>query len=194
MESFNHWNSNVVMVTTLRLSASALIVIIETRGAAGSRGWSRWLSFSLLKQWQYQWQFMTVFLLALFYSTHIPMFTVLDPLLEFTYHLLSCWRKFVLCIQSLLCMLFLSGWPPCQRSDMILMEVSQRAYDMIHNITRLFGYFYVCEIYVNLIWYLYLFMLNKFCLSLSLSLRQWMKEWIKLLIQGINRAGLNCVT
>ena len=50
MESFNHWNSNVVMVTTLRLSASALIVIIETRGAAGSRGWLCWLSFLLLKQ------------------------------------------------------------------------------------------------------------------------------------------------
>ena len=144
MESFNHWNSNVVMVTTLRLSASALIVIIETRCAAGSRGWSWWLSFSFLKQWQYQWQFMTVFLHALFNNTHIPMFTVLDPLLEFTYHLLSCWRKFTLCIQLLLCMLFISGWPPCQRSDVILMEVSQRAYDMIHYISGLFGYFYVC--------------------------------------------------
>ena len=98
------------------------------------------------------------------------MFTVLDPLLEFTYHLLVSWRKFALCIQSLLCMLFLFGWPPCQRSDMILMEVSQHVYDMIHYISGLFGYFSVCEIYVNLIWYLYLFMLNKFCLSLSLSL------------------------
>ena len=97
------------------------------------------------------------------------MFTVLDPLLEFTYHLLSSWRKFALFIQSLLCMLFLFGWPPCQRSDMILMEVSQRAYDMIHYISGLYGYLYVCEIYVNLIWYLYLFMLNKFCLSLSES-------------------------
>ena len=98
------------------------------------------------------------------------MFTVLDPLLEFTYHLLFSWRKFALCIQSLLCMLFLFGWPPCQRSDVILMEVSQHAYDMIHYISGLFGYLYVCETYVNLIWYLYLFMLNKFCLSLSLSL------------------------
>ena len=115
MESFNHRNSNVVTVTTLRLSASALIVIIETRGAVGSRGWSRWLSFSFLKQWQYQWP---VFLHALFHSTHIPMFTVLDPLLEFTYHLLSYWRKFALCIQSLLCLLFLSGWPPCQDSGL----------------------------------------------------------------------------
>ena len=89
------------------------------------------------------------------------MFTVLDPLLEFTNHLLSSWRKSALCIQSLLCMLFLFGWPPCQRSDMILMEVSQRAYDMIHFISGLFVYFYVCEIYVNLIWwYLYLFMLT----------------------------------
>ena len=112
---------------------------------------------------------MTVFFHALFYSTHIPMFTVFDPLLEFTYHLLFSWRKFALCIQSLLCMLFLFGWPPCQRSDMIVMEVSQHAFDMIHYISGLFGYFYVCEIYVNLMWYLYLFMLNKFCLSLSLS-------------------------
>ena len=53
---------------------------------------------------------------------------------------------------------------------MILMEVSQRAYDMIHYISGLYGYLYVCEIYVNLIWYLYLFMLNKFCLSLAQSL------------------------
>ena len=97
----------------------------------------------------------SAFFHALF-STHIPMFTVLDPLLEFTYHLLSSWRKFVLCIQSLLCMLFFFGWLPCQRSGMILMEVSQRAYDMIHYISGLYGYLYVCEIYVNLIWYLYL--------------------------------------
>ena len=68
MESFNHWNSNVVMVTTLRLTTSALIVIIETRGSVGSPGWSPWLSFSFLKQWQYQWQFMTVFFHALFYT------------------------------------------------------------------------------------------------------------------------------
>ena len=53
--------------------------------------------------------------------------------------------------------------------DMILMEVSQRAYDMIHYISGLYGYLYVCEIYVNLIWYLYLFMLNKICLSLSVN-------------------------
>ena len=106
------------------------------------------------------------------------MFTVLDPLLDFTYHLLFSWRKFALCIQSLLCMLFLFGWPPWQRSDMILMEVSQHAYDMIHYISGLFGYFYVCEIYVNLIWYLYLFMLNKFCLSLSLSRPQWVNNCI----------------
>ena len=53
--------------------------------------------------------------------------------------------------------------------DMILMEVSQRAYDMIHYISGLYGYLYVYEIYVNLIWYLYLFMLNKICLSLSVN-------------------------
>ena len=110
------------------------------------------------------WQFSSM---PFYYSTLVPMFTVLNPLLEFTYHLLFSWRKFALCIQSLLCMLFVFGWPPCQRSDMSLMEVSQYVYDMIHYISGLFGYFYVCEIYVNLIWYLYLFMLNKFCLSLS---------------------------
>ena len=43
---------------------------------------------------------------------------------------------------------------------MILMEVSQRAYAMIHYISGLYGYLHVCEIYVNLIWYLCLFMLN----------------------------------
>ena len=48
-----------------------------------------------------------------------------------------------------------------------VIEVSQRAYDVIHYISGLYGYLYVCEIYVTLIWYLYLFMLNKFCLSLS---------------------------
>ena len=74
------------------------------------------------------------------------------------------------CIQLLVCMFFLFGWPPCQRSDIICMEVSQRAYDMNHYISGLCGYLYVCEMYVNLIWYLYLFMLNKICLSLSLSL------------------------
>ena len=77
------------------------------------------------------------------------MFTVLDPLLEFTYHLLSSWRKFALCIQSLSCMLFHFGWPSCLRSDMILMEVSQRAYVTIHYISGLYGYLYVCEIYVT---------------------------------------------
>ena len=170
MESFNHWNSNVVMVATLRLTTSALIVINETRGAAGSRGWSPWLSFSFLKTVTVPVTIYDSFLPCPFYSTLVPMFTVLNSLLEFTYHLLFSWRKFALCIQSLLCMLFLFGWPPYQRSDMILMEVSQHAYDMIHYISGLFGYFCVCEIYVNLIWYLYLFMLNKFCLSLSLSL------------------------
>ena len=67
--------------------------------------------------------------------------------------------------------------PPCQRSDRILMKVSQNAYDMIHYMTGLYGYLYVCEIYVNLKWYLYLFMLNKFCLSLSLRLSLSLSLW-----------------
>ena len=40
-------------------------------------------------------------------------------------YLLSCQHEVVLRIQpTLQCMLFLFGWPPCQRSDLILMEVS----------------------------------------------------------------------
>ena len=170
MESFNHWNSNVVMVTTLRLTTSALIVIIETRGAAGSRGWSPWLSFSFLK---------TVTVpVAIYEFSSMPFFMVhlylcLQCLIPYSSSPINCYLvdanlHYVFnhcCVCS-----SLFEWPPCQRSIMILMEVSQHAYDMIHYISGLFGYFYVCEIYVNLIWYLYLSLLNKFCLSLSLSL------------------------
>ena len=113
------------------------------------------------------------------------MFTVLDPLLEFTYHLLSSWRKFALCIQSLPCMLFLVGWPPCQRSDMILMEVSQRGNDMIHYILGLYGYLYSCEIYVNLILYLYLFMLNKFESESETVTRQIVAQFVIKMYIGI---------
>ena len=90
--------------------------------------------------------------------------------------------------------LFLFGWPPCQRSDMTLMEVSQRALDSLYirsiwllNIGGVFLFvclgFFVCYLVVflfffffwgggvvTLIWYLYLFWLNKHCLSLSLIL------------------------
>ena len=34
--------------------------------------------------------------------------------------------------RSLLCMHFLFGWPPCQRSDMTLVEVSQHSYDYLY--------------------------------------------------------------
>ena len=67
-----------------------------------------------------------------------------------------------------LCMLFLFGWPPCQRSDMTLMEVSQRALDSLY--IRNIWLLYIVMFFVNLIWYLYLFWLNKHSLSLSLSL------------------------
>ena len=70
-ESFNHWNGKVVKVTTLWLLASALIVIIEIRGAADSRERLKWLSFSFLKQCQYQWQFMTQFSSMQFFMVHI---------------------------------------------------------------------------------------------------------------------------
>ena len=57
--------------------------------AAGSRGWSPWLSFSFLKTVTVPVAIYDSFLpCPFFYSTHIPMFTVLDPLLEFTNHLL----------------------------------------------------------------------------------------------------------
>ena len=68
-------------------------------------------------------------------------------------------------------MLFLFGWSPCQRSDITLMEVSQRALDSLYisNIWLL----YIGVFFVNLIWYLYLFWLNKHCLSLSLNHHNW---------------------
>ena len=40
------------------------------------------------------------------------------------------WRYIV--HPPLLCMPFLFGWPPCQRSDMTLVEVSQHAYDYLY--------------------------------------------------------------
>ena len=60
-------------------------------------------------------------------------------------------------------MLFLFGWPPCQRSDMTLMEVSQHALDSLY--IRSIWLLYIVMFFVNLIWYLYLFWLNKHCLS-----------------------------
>ena len=70
------------------------------------------------------------------------------------------------------CMLFLFGWPPCQRSDMTLMEVSQRALDSLY--IRNIWLLYIVMFFVNLIWYLYQFWLNKHCLSL----RVWV--WVNL--------------
>ena len=64
-------------------------------------------------------------------------------------------------------MLFLFGWPPCQRSDVTLMEVSQDALDSLY--IRSIWLLYIVMFFVNLIWYLYLFWLNKHCLSLSES-------------------------
>ena len=156
---------------------------------------------------------------------------------------------------SLPCMLFPFGWPPCQRSNITLVEVSQRAYN--HLCVRdawLFGYClfvvcfitksfltysfiptptlstvcrplssYVCSIipetanvdssyshmrgpgvgcwfsyrsncshwifmkdesYVNLVWYMYLFLLNKLCLSLSLSLVPLTVYYMRWLVPG----------
>ena len=57
-------------------------------------------------------------------------------------------------LPSLPCMFFLFGWPPCRRSDMTLVEVSQPVY----YVSGMYGCFYINEPYVYLIWYLY-----KFC-------------------------------
>ena len=78
-------------------------------------------------------------------------------------------RKLHYVFSHCVCMLFLFGWPPCQRSDMTLMEVSQRALDSLY--IRNIWLLYIAMFFVNLIWYLYLFWLNKHCLSLSLRWR-----------------------
>ena len=60
-------------------------------------------------------------------------------------------------------------WPPLRSpSDVTLMEVSQHALDSLY--IRSIWLLYIVMFFVNLIWYLYLFWLNKHCLSLSLSL------------------------
>ena len=56
--------------------------------------------------------------------------------------------------------------PPSQRSDKTLMEVSQCALDSLY--IRNIWLLYIGMFFVNLIWYLYLFWLNKHCLGLSL--------------------------
>ena len=57
-------------------------------------------------------------------------------------------------------MLFLFGWPPCQRSDMTLVEVFQHAYNYLC-IRTVVLFVFLWNPY-NLIWYLYIFLLNKF--------------------------------
>ena len=68
---------------------------------------------------------------------------------------------------SLLRMLFLFGWPPCQRSDMTLVEVSQHAYDYLYIRTIVLFVFLrnSCKPDMVLVYIL----LNKLCLSLSES-------------------------
>ena len=169
VESINHWNGNVAMVTTLWLLASALTVTIEIRGAAGSPGWSRWLSFPFLKQSVPVAIYDTVFFHAIFiihiylclqcFIPHSSSHIICYP---FNANLLYIFNNYCVCPS------FSGGLHAT--SLMTLVEVSQRAYDMIHFILGTYGYLYICEIYINLIWYLYLFMLNIFFLSLSLSL------------------------
>ena len=52
--------------------------------------------------------------------------------------------------------------------DMTLVEVPNVL--IIIYVSGTYDYLYIHESYVNLVWYLYLFLLNKLCLSLSLSL------------------------
>ena len=54
-----------------------------------------------------------------FHNTHTLM--LLDTPYQFTY-LLSSSEHIALCIPSLLCIIFMFGWSPCQQPDMTLME------------------------------------------------------------------------
>ena len=65
-------------------------------------------------------------------------------------------------------MLFLFGWPPCQRSDMTLVEVSQHAYGYLCIRTIVLFVFLRNSCKPDMV--LVYIMLNKLCLSLSLSL------------------------
>ena len=62
---------------------------------------------------------------------------ILDPVRELTDYFrwvffVTNWTWRYIVHPSLLCMPFLFGWPPCQRSDMTLVEVSQHAYDYLY--------------------------------------------------------------
>ena len=179
VESVSHWIGNVVMVTTQRLRASAVIVIIDNRGAAGSREGSRWLSFSFQKQWEYQCQF-NCFLPCPAFIIHI--YLSLQCLIPYSNSPITCYLVNINCIMySIITVYALPfGWPPCQQSDMTLMGVSQCAYyDVIYYLSWIYGYLYICGICVNLIWYLYLFMFNKFCLSLSMSMSRIIRPIVR---------------
>ena len=63
---------------------------------------------------------------------------------------------------------FLFGWPPCQRPDMTLVEVSQHAYNYLFIRTMVLFVFLRNSCEPDMV-YLYIFLLNKFCLSLSES-------------------------
>ena len=99
-------------------------------------------------------------------------------------------------------MLFLFGWPPCQRSDMTLVEVSQHAYDYSYIRTIVLFVFLrnSCKPDMVLVYIL----LNKLCLSLSLyrtifwhvllfsvqgRLQGYHRHW---LLSWSNRSGWGC--
>ena len=110
---YNRWNHSikVAMVTTLQLLTSALIVIFEIRGAAGSRG-SRWLSFSFLKEWQYLWQSMIL-------CSSMPIYTYVYGAWSLTrVHLSSVIQLTQICIMysiiTVYALYFLFGWPLCR--------------------------------------------------------------------------------
>ena len=97
-------------------------------------------------------------------------------------------RKLHYVLSHCVCMLFLFGWPPCQRSDVTLMEVSQHALDSLY--IRSIWLLYIVMFFVNLIWYLYLFWLNKHCLSLSLSLSMLIQNEPMGLLPDTQNGGL----
>ena len=76
-------------------------------------------------------------------------------------------QNFALCLTSLHVYALPLRRPPCQQSDITLMEVSQRALDLL--CIRTMQLLYITA-FTNLICYLYLFYLNKLYLSLRKSL------------------------
>ena len=76
-------------------------------------------------------------------------------------------RKLHYVFPDCVCMLFLFGWPPCQQSDMTLMEVSQRALD---------------QLYIRYIWLLYVGVFLSTCYGICIYFgwinNVWVWVWV----------------